>query len=77
MGSGNCAFWAPEVFEVADDAVAVVLDIRNASIENVMRAVEGCPTQSISVRSDDDEGHSVSHSADAAAGDSSPQAPKS
>ena len=52
MGSGNCAFWAPEVFEVADDGVAVVLDVEDARLEDVRRAVDGCPTQSISVWSD-------------------------
>ncbi len=54
MGSGNCAFWAPGVFEVGDDGVAVVVDAKKASVESVMRAVEGCPTQSILLRTEGD-----------------------
>ena len=26
MGSGNCSFWAPGVFDLDDDGIAVVLD---------------------------------------------------
>ena len=26
MGSGNCSFWAPGVFDLDDDGIAIVLD---------------------------------------------------
>ena len=26
MGSGNCSFWAPNVFDLDDDGIAVVID---------------------------------------------------
>jgi ferredoxin len=54
MGSGNCLFWAPGVFDLGDDDVAYVVDPGAAAERQVMQAMEGCPTQAISVR--DDEG---------------------
>jgi ferredoxin len=49
MGSGNCAFWAPGVFDLDDDGIAVVLDPNAASDEKIVLAAQGCPTQAIAV----------------------------
>jgi ferredoxin len=49
MGSGNCLFWAPGVFDLGDDDVAHVVDPSAAAERQIMQAVEGCPTQAISV----------------------------
>jgi len=49
MGSGNCAFWAPATFDVGDDNVAVVLDPDGDTEDKIRNAVDGCPTQAISV----------------------------
>jgi len=49
MGSGNCAFWAPGVFDLDDDGIAVVLDPEAADDEKIVIAAQGCPTQAISV----------------------------
>jgi len=49
MGSGNCAFWAPGVFDLDDDGIAVVLDANAASDEKIVLAAQGCPTQAIAV----------------------------
>jgi ferredoxin len=49
MGSGNCAFWAPGVFDLDDDGIAVVLDPEAADEEKIVIAAQGCPTQAISV----------------------------
>jgi ferredoxin len=49
VGSGNCAFWAPGVFDLDDEGTAVVLDPEAADAEHVQAAVRGCPTQAISV----------------------------
>lgn len=49
MGSGNCLYWAPESFDLADDGAATVLD-PGASDEGKLRvAAEGCPVGAISI----------------------------
>ncbi len=52
MGSGNCSFWAPGVFDLDDDGVAIVLDPDAAPEEKILLAAQGCPTQAISVLKD-------------------------
>jgi ferredoxin len=49
MGSGNCAFWAPGVFDLDDEGIAVIVDPAAQSDDKVMLAAQGCPTQAISV----------------------------
>jgi ferredoxin len=45
MGSGNCVFWAPAVFDLDDEGVAIV----NGSEEEVRVAAANCPTSAIRV----------------------------
>jgi ferredoxin len=52
MGSGNCSFWAPGVFDLDDDGIAVVLDITAAPEDKIILAGQGCPTQAISITKD-------------------------
>lgn len=52
MGSGNCSFWAPGVFDLDDDGVATVVDIEAQTAEKVILAAQGCPTQAIAVVQD-------------------------
>lgn len=52
MGSGNCSFWAPGVFDLDDDGVAVVTDPAGESEDKIILAAQGCPTQAISVSRD-------------------------
>ncbi len=49
MGSGNCAFWAPGVFDLDADGIAVVLDPGAQPEDKLVRAAQGCPTQAIAV----------------------------
>ena len=50
MGSGNCSFHAPAVFDLDDDELkAVVLDPAGDPDESVRLAAEGCPTGAITV----------------------------
>ena len=49
MGSGNCAFWAPNTFDVGDDMKAVVIDTDGDSVEKVRNAVEACPTHALAL----------------------------
>lgn len=52
MGSGNCQFWAPGVFDIDDDGVAVVVDPGAAPEDRIVLAVDGCPTKAITLRQD-------------------------
>lgn len=47
MGSGNCLYWAPGVFDLDDDGVAVVVGDVGAHEEQVRLAAQNCPTQAI------------------------------
>jgi ferredoxin len=49
MGSGNCLFWAPETFDLADDGHATVLDPGASDEEKLRIAAEGCPVGAISI----------------------------
>ena len=49
MGSGNCSFWAPGVFDLDEDGIAIVLDAAAAPDDKIVLAAQGCPTQAISV----------------------------
>jgi ferredoxin len=49
MGSGNCIYWAGEVFDIGDDLVAVVIGDPAAHRERVELAAEHCPTNAIRV----------------------------
>jgi ferredoxin len=50
MGSGNCAFWAPGVFDLDDQGVAIVSGDPSGHEEEVRRAIINCPTKAISRR---------------------------
>ena len=52
MGSGNCAFWAPGVFDLDEDGIAIVVDPAAQDDEKIVLAAQGCPTQAISVMRD-------------------------
>jgi ferredoxin len=52
MGSGNCVYTAPGVFELDDDSIARVVDPDAASEEAIVTAARQCPTHAITVRRD-------------------------
>lgn len=49
MGSGNCAYWAGDVFDVGEDMVAVVVNDPELHRERVIVAAEHCPTNAIRI----------------------------
>ena len=57
MGSGNCTFAAPGVFELDDDSIARVVDPQASSEEAVVTAARQCPTHAITVRRDGETLH--------------------
>ena len=50
MGSGNCVFTAPGVFELDDDSIARVVDPEASREDAILTAARQCPTHAISVR---------------------------
>jgi catechol 2,3-dioxygenase-like lactoylglutathione lyase family enzyme/ferredoxin len=52
MGTGNCAFWLPTVFQLDDEGYAVVADPRGAPEPEIITAAQRCPIHAISVRRD-------------------------
>jgi len=52
MGSGNCVFAAPGVFDLDDDSIARVVDPAASTEEAVLTAARQCPTNAITVRRD-------------------------
>jgi ferredoxin len=52
MGSGNCGFWAPNVFDLDDEGVAIVIDPTGDPEERIVLAAQGCPTGAISLTRD-------------------------
>ena len=55
MGSGNCSFWAPGVFDLDDDGIAIVLDPTAAPDDKIVLAAQGCPTQAIAIFDGDNQ----------------------
>ena len=49
MGSGNCVFWAPGVFDLDEDGVAIVAGDVAGRDEEVRKAAANCPTSAIRV----------------------------
>jgi ferredoxin len=49
IGSGNCAFWLPDVFDQEESGIAYVKDPAAAPLDKVMETARNCPTGSISV----------------------------
>jgi ferredoxin len=49
MGSGNCSFWAPGVFDLDEEGIAIVLDATAMTDDKIVLAAQGCPTQAIAI----------------------------
>jgi ferredoxin len=52
MGSGNCTYWSPKVFELDDDGIAVVVGDLVGNEESVRIAMVNCPTSAIGLTRD-------------------------
>ena len=52
MGSGNCVYEAPGVFDLDDDSVAFVLDPTASPEDKLLAAAQKCPTHALTVRRD-------------------------
>jgi ferredoxin len=47
MGSGVCFVYAPNTFEIGDDAKSSVVNPDGDAITAIRAAVEGCPTRAL------------------------------
>ena len=47
MGSGNCLYWAPDVFDLDDDGIAIVIGDVAEGDDRVQQAATNCPTGAI------------------------------
>jgi ferredoxin len=52
IGTGNCAFNAPGVFDQDDDGTARVINVSGAPEEGIRFAASTCPVQAIRVEDD-------------------------
>jgi ferredoxin len=52
MGSGNCTYEAPGVFELDEDGISTVVRAVDETEELVIMAARKCPSRAISVRRD-------------------------
>jgi ferredoxin len=50
MGSGNCAFHAPNTFDLDDEMKAIVIDPAGDAEDRIRLAVDGCPTLALSFK---------------------------
>ncbi len=55
MGSAQCSWYAPNTFDQDDETIAVVIDSRGDPEDAIRTAVVSCPTQAISIVTDDNE----------------------
>jgi len=49
MGSGNCAFHAPNTFDLDDEMTVIVVDPAGDPDDKIRLAVDGCPTLALSI----------------------------
>ena len=52
IGSGNCVYEAPGVFDLDDDSVAFVVDPAASPEDLVVAAARKCPSHAITIRRD-------------------------
>jgi ferredoxin len=49
IGSGDCVDTAPDVFQLDDEDIAVVVDPDGAPLDDILTAAGGCPVSAIFV----------------------------
>jgi ferredoxin len=52
MGSGNCVYEAPGVFDLDEDSTVFVVDVTASPEDKIVAAASKCPTHAITVRRD-------------------------
>ena len=57
IGVGNCAAYAPTVFQIDEENKAVVIDPSSVDDNTLLEAAESCPVGAINI--EDDEGRQL------------------
>jgi ferredoxin len=52
MGSGNCVYEAPGVFNLDEDSISFVVEPTAAPEDQVLAAAKKCPTHAITISKD-------------------------
>lgn len=52
MGTGGCVFIAPDVFDMADGGIAVVVGPVDSGDERVLNAIAECPMYALTLHED-------------------------
>lgn len=52
MGSGTCSYYAPGVFDLDEEGIAVVVDAVARPEDEIVLAANGCPTHAITLSRD-------------------------
>lgn len=52
IGTGNCVFWAPEVFELTDAGIANIINAEGLPEDKIIHAARQCPIRAIAVHRD-------------------------
>jgi ferredoxin len=54
IGAQSCVRWAPEVFQIDDEGLAVVLPdgVASSPLEDILKAAADCPTNAVIVTRD-------------------------
>lgn len=53
MGTSSCVSLAPNTFEISEDNVAMVVDPAGDPLDDVLAAEDACPTEAITVETDE------------------------
>jgi ferredoxin len=53
IGSGDCVDTAPDVFQLDDEDIAMVVDPDGASTDDILEAAGNCPVTAITVIGED------------------------
>ena len=53
MGSATCVSLAPNTFQIGDENVSIVIDPAGDPLGDVLAAEDACPTEAITVETDD------------------------
>lgn len=55
IGAGTCVVLAPKTFEMDDENIAILIDEKGDTAEEILMGAESCPTKAILLFDENDE----------------------